>query len=140
VELCAVDVADRRHLDLVDLRRVQRERPLDTDAERLLADRERLARARSLPLQDDALEDLDPLALALDHLEVHAHRVSRFELRDPVAQLRALEAVDDVAHAERRPTGRGWMLADVDPFRAALDLEDGSDQVAARNEPVEPRV
>src|SRR6478672_9164363 len=35
VKLRAVDVADRRNLDLVDLGRVQRERPLDADAERL---------------------------------------------------------------------------------------------------------
>ena len=43
VELRAVDVADLHDLDLVDLRRVQRERPLDADAERVLADGERLA-------------------------------------------------------------------------------------------------
>ena len=46
VELRAVDVADRLHLDLLDLGRVQRERPLHADAERLLADGERLARRR----------------------------------------------------------------------------------------------
>src|SRR5919201_2236651 len=140
VELRAVDVADRGDLDLVDLRRVQRERPLDADAERLLADRERLARAASLPLQDDALEDLNPLALPLDPLEVPAHSVPRLELRNPVAQLCALEAVDDVAHRRGRRSGRGKMLADVDPLRATLDLEDASDQVSARDEPVEPRV
>src|SRR5690349_14930907 len=52
VELGAPDVTAGGDLDLLDLRRVQRERALDADAERLLADGEGLA---------------DPLALALDH-------------------------------------------------------------------------
>src|SRR5689334_23563959 len=60
VELGATYVTDLDDLDLLDLRRVQRERPLDADAERLLADRERLARAGALALDDDALEDLEP--------------------------------------------------------------------------------
>src|SRR5919198_5834291 len=105
VELRAVDVADRRHLDLVDLRRVQRERPLDADTERLLAHGERFTCACALALEHDSFEDLNALTLALDHLEVNAHGVPRLELRNPVAQLRALEAVDDVAHRERKPTG-----------------------------------
>ena len=41
VELCAVHVTDGRDLDLVDLRRMQRERALDADAERVLTDGER---------------------------------------------------------------------------------------------------
>src|SRR5581483_2157024 len=61
VELGAIDVADRADLDLVDLRRVQRERPLDADAEVVLADGEGLAGAGALPLDHEALEDLDPL-------------------------------------------------------------------------------
>src|SRR5439155_4638179 len=61
VELRAVDVADRLHVDLVDLGRMQGERALDPDAGRLLAHRERLAHARSLALDHDALEHLDPL-------------------------------------------------------------------------------
>src|SRR6185437_9846894 len=109
VELRAVDVADRPHLDLVDLGRVERERALDADAERLLAHRERLARAGALALEDDALEDLDPRPLALDHAEVHAHGVAGLEPRD-LAQLGALECLDDVAHAEEAPKGR-HMLA-----------------------------
>src|SRR6476646_7014236 len=108
VELRAVDVADRGDLDLLDLRRVERERPLDADAERLLAHRERLARAGSLPLEHDPLEDLHPPASALDDLEVHAHGVARLEARH-VAQLSALEVLDDVAHGKRagRPTAKG---------------------------------
>src|SRR4051794_31298256 len=72
VQLGAVDVADRADLDPLDLRRVQRERPLDADAERLLADGERLADAGALLLDHDPFEDLDAPALSLDHLEVDA--------------------------------------------------------------------
>src|SRR5918999_5394796 len=98
VELRAVDVADRSHVDLLDLRRVQRERPLDADAEGVLAHRERLAHAGTLALDHDALEHLRAPTLALDHLEVDAHRVPGLELGDPVAQLLALECLDDLAH------------------------------------------
>src|SRR2546428_7760708 len=107
VELRAVDVADRGDLDLVDLRRVERERALDADAERLLADRERLVHASALALENDALEDLDAAALALDHLEVNANGVAGLELRH-LAQLGPLELFDHLAHrkwplrAERR--------------------------------------
>ena len=69
VELGAIHVADRANLDLLDLGRVDGERPLDTDAERLLADGERLACTRALPLEHDPLEDLDASPRALDHLE-----------------------------------------------------------------------
>src|SRR3954447_4432362 len=105
VQLRAVDVADRRDVDLVDLRRMERERSLDADAERLLPHGERLACPRALALEHDSLEHLDPLPLPLDHLEVHPDGVARLELRDPIAQLGALEAVDDVAHRKegRRP-------------------------------------
>jgi hypothetical protein len=91
VELRAVDVADRLNLDLLDLRRVERKRTLDSDAERLLADGERLPHACALPLDDDALEDLDAAALALDHLEVHAHGVAGLEDRQVGSQLTLLE-------------------------------------------------
>ena len=91
VELRAVDVADRLHLDLLDLRRVERERALDPDPERLLADGERLPDAGALTLDDDALEDLDAPALTLDHLEVHAHGVAGLEDRHVGSQLALLE-------------------------------------------------
>src|SRR6266498_5330032 len=101
VELGAVDVADRTDLDLLDLGRVHGERPLDADAERLLAYGERLAHPSTLPLDHDSLEDLEAAPLALDHLEMHAHGVTRLELRNAVAQLRALEFLDDLAHTKR---------------------------------------
>ena len=97
VELRAPDVTAGGDLDLLDLRRVQRERPLDADPERLLADGERLARAVSLALDHDALEDLGAAAGALDHLEVDAQAVAGVKRRNS-AELRALQAFDDGAH------------------------------------------
>src|SRR5262249_19423755 len=96
--LRAADVADRADLDLFDLRRVKRERPLDPDAERVLAHRERLPRPGALSLDDDPLEDLDAPPLALDHLEVHANGVPRLETRPVAAPLLAREGLDDAVH------------------------------------------
>src|SRR5436190_6304738 len=139
VELGPVHVADCRDFDLVDLRRVQRKGPLHAHAERLFPNGERLACPRPLSLQDDPLEDLDPLPLTLDHLEVHAHGVPRLELRKSLAQLGALEAVDHVAH-KKGPRRADGMLANVDPPGSALDFEDPADQVLTRDEAPEPRV
>src|SRR5213075_2559062 len=82
VQLRAPDVAARGDLDALDLRRVHRERALHADAEGLLADGERLARAVALALDHDALEDLGPAARALDDLEVDLHPVAGLEGRD----------------------------------------------------------
>jgi hypothetical protein len=94
VELGPSDVAPGRHLDPLDLRRVQRERPLDPHPERLLADRERLAHAGALTPDHDPLEHLRPAAVALHDLEVDADSVARLEHRD-APQLSSLEAFDD---------------------------------------------
>src|SRR5205823_1186451 len=146
------DVADRADVDLVDLRRMQRERPLDADAERVLADRERLARARALALDHDPLEHLDPLPVPLDHAEVDANGVPRFEPRH-VAQLTALEILDGRAHVERRPgaarNGSGTAAAtrdaarasaNRDPVRGPVRREHLPDQVRARHAPPLARV
>jgi hypothetical protein len=82
-------------LDLLDLRRVHGERALHTHAEALLAHGEGLAGRRALALDDRAFEDLHAAALALDDLEVHAHGVARTELRDVVADLHPLQALDN---------------------------------------------
>ena len=102
VELCATHVADGSDLDLLDLRRVEGERPLDADTEGVLPDGEGLANTRALPLDHNPLEDLDAPALALDHLEVDADSVAGLEVREIVAQLLALEDVDHVRHTEDR--------------------------------------
>src|SRR5829696_6182263 len=97
VELRAPDVAAGGHLDALDLRGVHGKCALDPHAEGLLAHGERLARARPLALDHDALENLRPPARALDHLEVDPHPVARVE-RGALAQLLPLEGVDDRAH------------------------------------------
>src|SRR2546429_2096197 len=105
VELRAVDVADRGHLDALDLRGVQGKRPLHADAEGLLAHREGLARAGSLAADHDALEDLRPATLPLDHLEVDADGVAGLEGRQIVTQLTPLECLDQAIHRQERPEG-----------------------------------
>src|SRR3954465_13350891 len=105
VELGAPHVAAGGHLDLLDLRRVQGECALDADAEGLLADREGLAHAFTLALDDHALEDLRAAPRALDDLEVDLDAVSGLEAGD-AAQLGALEGVDDGAHGRREVPAR----------------------------------
>ena len=85
---------------------MERERPLDADAERLLSDGKGLAHACALTLDHDPLEDLHAPALALDHLEMNAHAVARLERRQVAAQLALLEALDHAIH-EKRPGGPG---------------------------------
>src|SRR6478735_3615929 len=115
VQLGAVDVADRDDVDLLDLRRVDRERPFHSDAERLLAHRERLADARTLALDADALEDLHPLPLPLDDLEVHTERVARLELGQ-LAQLALFNVLDDCHGMRNRRKSRRML---PDPGRAS---------------------
>src|SRR3954451_6842282 len=144
VELGAADVAASGHLDLLDLRRVQRERALDADAEGLLADREGLAHPLALALDDHALEDLRAAPRALDDLEVDLDAVPGLEAGDS-AQLRALEGVDYRAHGREKAREKGlsgrrlriadapepgaWPLAGATPARA----HDG--RTRARREP-----
>jgi hypothetical protein len=85
---------------------VERERPLDAHAERLLPDCKRLPRARPLAFDHDSFEYLDPAPLALDHLEVDAHGIARLEPRAVRAQLALLEAFDDAVHENGPRRGR----------------------------------
>ena len=70
VELGAPHIPARGHLDPLDLGGVQRECPLDPDAERLLSNRERLPRPVALALDRHALEHLCTPPGAFRHLEV----------------------------------------------------------------------
>jgi len=97
VELGAPDVTASGNLNLLDLRRVQRERALDANAKRLLADRKGLARTVALALDDDALKDLGTATSAFDHLEVDTQAVTSVELRDS-AELCSLQGFNDGAH------------------------------------------
>jgi hypothetical protein len=59
----------------------------------------------SRTLDHDALEDLDPAALTLDHAEVDTHGVTRLELGQIGAQLALLEELDGVRHGRKAPQG-----------------------------------
>src|SRR5688572_23839449 len=82
VELRAAHVTAGDDLDVVDDRRVHREGALDADLEADLADGEGLAHALAGAADDDALEDLDAGAGALDDVHVHLDGVARTELGD----------------------------------------------------------
>src|SRR3954454_23020056 len=93
VQLRPADVAAGDDLDLLDDRGVHREGALDADAEAHLAHGEGLARAAALAADHDALEDLDPGAVALDDADVHLDGVAGTELGDVVAQRIGVECV-----------------------------------------------
>lgn len=88
VELRAAHTCALDELDAIDHRRVDREDLLDADTGSDLADREGSADLIAvLTSKDKALECLEAgLTLFLDLLP-HAHRISRFELRDLGASL-----------------------------------------------------
>src|SRR5688572_18173848 len=95
VELRAAHVTAGDDLDLVDDRRVEREGPLDTDAEGDLADGEGAADAAAVDADHDTLEDLDPGPVALDDLHVHLDGVTRAEAGDVVALRGVAELGED---------------------------------------------
>src|SRR4051794_11111809 len=137
VELGAPDVAAGGHLDLLDLGAVQRERALDADAEGLLADREGLAHALTLALDDDAFEDLRAAPRALDDLEVDLDAVPGLVAGD-AAQLRALEGVDDGAHGRRKARGNdhpGRALMVADAYERATSPAPGASPARGRDGP-----
>src|SRR6187200_2890342 len=82
VELGATHVTAGDELDVVDDRRVHREEALDAHLEAHLADRESLAHALAGACDDDALEDLDTRAAALDDVDVHLDGVTGAEVRN----------------------------------------------------------
>ncbi len=59
--------------------------------------------AGALPLDDDALEDLDAGARSLDDAEVDADGVARLELGQTLAQLTPLDGLDGVHRRRRAP-------------------------------------
>ena len=118
VELGAADLPRRHDLEPRDGRRVHRERPLDTDAERDLADGERLAQAAVLASDHDALEHLNPLAVPLDHPDVHLHGVAWAEVRDIRAEIGLLDQIglvhDSGCRLYQRPLpGQNGAASDV---------------------------
>src|SRR5262249_5379108 len=81
IELGAADLAAAHQLDAGDPRAVEREDALDAFAVGDLAHGEGGVQPGILAGDADALEGLDALARALDHLDVDDDRVARAELR-----------------------------------------------------------
>ena len=84
---------------------MEREDPLDADAARDLAHGEGLARAAAAAGDDHALEDLDPLLVALVHPHVDADRVARRGTRACSPQIGALDLIQLVHDSPRKPDG-----------------------------------
>jgi hypothetical protein len=76
---------------------VDRERPLYSHPERLLANGECLPSAGALTLDHDPFENLGSPPLALDHLKMDPHAIARIKPRH-LPQLASLDALDDCAH------------------------------------------
>src|SRR5439155_13854654 len=81
VEAPLPHVAVAKHVDAIDAGRVDEEGALDTDAVRDSPHREILAQPAPGDADDDALEHLDALARALDHLGVNLDGVAGAERR-----------------------------------------------------------
>lgn len=111
VELGAADLAAADDLDLLDLRRVNREGTLDTHTEADLADGEGLTVRSTMTAGDDALEHLGTLASTLDDLVVDLDGIADVERRQVFTNLLQLYCADDV-HVPVVPVLR-W----VTPYR-----------------------
>src|SRR5687767_12185635 len=94
VEARLVNATTRDHFDLVDVRRVVREDPLDADAVRNLADGERRASAFRDAADAHAFERLQAGLLAFANLRPHFDRVAGAKLRQ--CSLPKLALVDRV--------------------------------------------
>src|SRR5436190_20646281 len=96
VQLGPADLAVPEDLDLLDPRAVDLEGPLDADAARDPADGDRAGDPAAAEAHHDALEDLDPLAVALDDLGRHLDRVAGSDLREVGAELVGGDLVEHV--------------------------------------------
>src|SRR4029077_17243204 len=96
VEPALPHVAVTEHVDAIDPRRVHEKRALNADAVRDTPHREVLAQPASGDADDRALEHLDALSRALDHLGVDLDRVAGAERGHLCLLLLFLELLDDV--------------------------------------------
>src|SRR4029078_7531433 len=98
VQLGATHTATPLHDDLADRGAVGLEDALDTLAIGDLADRERRVEAAIAAGDHDAFVRLHTLAVALDDLHLHDHRVTRLEVGDLAGHAPAFMFLDDLAH------------------------------------------
>src|SRR5215471_2994059 len=90
-ELGAADTALAEDFNLLDARRVQRKRALDADAVGDAAHGKRRPQPTAPAADHRALERLQPVAAALRHLHVHAHRISGGKRRQSRLHLRTFD-------------------------------------------------
>src|SRR6185436_18517903 len=95
VELGAAGVGAADDLELGDHRAVDRELALDADLVDDAADRNHLVGRAALAGDEDALEDLDPLLVALDDADVDVDRVTDVHDRDVGLEGGRGEGLDD---------------------------------------------
>ena len=96
VELGAAHNTMAHNFDPAYTGTVVRESPLDTDTVADAANGETLADAAALHLDNDALEVLEPLAVAFNDLDVYANGIADLELGEVCSELLFFELSDDV--------------------------------------------
>ena len=96
VQLSTTDIAPAGHLDLVDLRGVNREGTLNADAGADLANGEGFARGLAMTTDNVTLEHLDTLLVALGDAIVDSHGIANGELRDVLLDLLLLNSANDI--------------------------------------------
>jgi len=124
VELGSPHFPLTNYLDSRHDRRMDRKDPLDPDPERHLADGEGFAVAPALAGDHRALENLDALLLAFDHLGVDSHGVPDLERRQRLLAQRSLETLQPI-HVTTPPprTSRTFLVLPLARFHpTTVDL------------------
>ncbi len=88
---------------------MDREYPLDTNAEADLADRECLANASALAGNDNTFETLGAFPSTLDDAHVHADGIPGTEVRDVIAQLCALDLIERIHGILQKKGGKAGL-------------------------------
>jgi len=125
----APDDAAGADLDLVEPRAVEHEHALDTDVEAHLAHGEGASKPRAVLLDDDALEDLDAVLVALDDLVVDANGVADPKIRMIRPELTGFEG--KIAWNSSKPDGQPRRKLNVErawkefQFRSSTPFREG---------------
>tara|TARA_B100000700_G_scaffold288505_1_gene345027 strand:+ start:997 stop:1389 length:393 start_codon:yes stop_codon:yes gene_type:complete len=93
VELGPSDISPGSDLDAIDDRRMDRESPLDSNAEAKFADSESLADAASLTLDDHTLEKLNALSITFNDADMHLQRVASGKVWYVVAKILQIDKI-----------------------------------------------
>src|SRR5690606_33837815 len=123
IQTCPAYSAVANHFDLLNTRRMERECPFHTNSLGDLAYSESLAQAPASLPDHNTLKNLDPFVVALNHLNVYPHGVTRAELRMIGSHLLLLNRLDKVhCHLPslRRNVPLSILLGFCFPLRTAL--------------------